>query len=211
LSLVYQSMIENQQKVGHCSIPDNEHFYPVGEPNDYFNYLYRHGGYIHDIKPIGGNSAEILYQYKQLRVVLSGERIKIHVNNPDIKNHVIVAKNTTVVVNIDDHDNPTIWNIDDFVRGWFIGDFTPSIYKTNEYELGVLSHSENEKWGFHFHKEADEINFLLEGRMKLNDKIIEKNSLFVIPKNQIACPIFLKDCQIICIKVPSVPTDKYNV
>jgi len=37
-------------------------------------------------------------------------------------------------------------------RGWFVGNFEPSIYKTDQFEVGVLFHSKGEKWPNHFHK-----------------------------------------------------------
>ncbi len=42
LSLVYKIMLMKNLKVGTCKLKDNEHYYPVGEPNDYFDYLYKH-------------------------------------------------------------------------------------------------------------------------------------------------------------------------
>jgi len=53
-----------------------------------------------------------------------------------------------------------------------------------------------------------EINILVSGSMKLNEKTINANNIFTIYQNEIACPNFLEDCKIICIKVPSVVNDK---
>ena len=36
-------------------------------------------------------------------------------------------------------------------RGWFIGDFEPSVLKTKDFEVGVLVHPKGEKWPAHFH------------------------------------------------------------
>ena len=61
------------------------------------------------------------------------------------------------------------------------------------------------------YKEAEETNILLQGKMKINDKIVEAGSVFRFPKKQIACPIFLEDCHIVCIKEPCVIGDKYCI
>ena len=46
LSLAYQTMIEHGYSIGYHEIDTNlEKFYPVGEPYDYFKYLYEKGGY----------------------------------------------------------------------------------------------------------------------------------------------------------------------
>ena len=38
------------------------------------------------------------------------------------------------------------------VKGWFVGDFEPSVYKTKEFEVGYFTHKKGEKWPFHYHK-----------------------------------------------------------
>lgn len=48
LSLCYQSMLEMGKTVGIHDIQPNEKYWPVGEPDDYFKYLYSVGGYIYD-------------------------------------------------------------------------------------------------------------------------------------------------------------------
>jgi hypothetical protein len=47
--------------------------------------------------------------------------------------------------------------------------------------------------------------------MSLNDEIINIGDIFIIEPNQIARPVFYEDCQILCVKTPSVPGDKYSV
>jgi len=44
--------------------------------------------------------------------------------------------------------------------------------------------------------------------MIINGMEINENDVFVFEEKQIACPIFLEDCHIVCIKVPSIPNDK---
>jgi dTDP-glucose pyrophosphorylase len=96
-------------------------------------------------------------------------------------------------------------------RGWFIGDFLPTAYQTDQFEVGFLRHCKDEKWPVHFHKKAIEINYLVSGKMKLNHKILNKGDLFIFDKGEIACPIFLEDCEILCVKVPSSIGDKYEI
>ena len=38
--------------------------------------------------------------------------------------------------------------------------------------------------------------------------LLNENDIFVIDKEEIACPIFLEDCHILVVKIPSVPGDK---
>jgi quercetin dioxygenase-like cupin family protein len=101
--------------------------------------------------------------------------------------------------------------LSDYFRGWFIGNFNPSIYKTEDFEVGVLEHKKGEYWQPHYHKEAVEINVVLSGKMTLNGVEMNVGDIFRIEKNEVARPEFLEDCKILVVKTPSVIGDKYNV
>lgn len=104
-----------------------------------------------------------------------------------------------------------IFNIQDMWRGWFVGDFDPSVYKTDKFEVGILKHSKGEIWPKHYHKVATEINCLLTGRMILQGKELVPGDIFILDPLEIADPVFLEDCSVVVIKTPSVKKDKYEV
>lgn len=104
-----------------------------------------------------------------------------------------------------------VTNINDYYRGWLIGNFEPSLIKTDQFEVAVLTHKKNEVWPKHYHKIATEYNVLLEGKMTICGKDINKGDVFVIYPLEVADPIFLEDCKVLCVKVPSVIGDKYEV
>lgn len=101
--------------------------------------------------------------------------------------------------------------IDNFTRGWFVGDFEPSIHRTSAFEVGVLNHKKGEKWSAHFHKKAREINLLLEGKMLMHGFELTAGQVFILEPWEVADPIFLEDCKVLVIKTPSVKGDKYEV
>jgi choline kinase len=104
--------------------------------------------------------------------------------------------------------NVSLSNMNEMTRGWFIGDFEPSVFNTKDFEVGYLHHKKGELWQVHYHEFMTEVNVLIKGKMILNDLEINEGQIFVIHKKEIACPIFLEDCFIICIKIPSVIGDK---
>tara|TARA_Y100000389_G_scaffold200112_1_gene239874 strand:- start:2380 stop:3435 length:1056 start_codon:yes stop_codon:yes gene_type:complete len=99
-------------------------------------------------------------------------------------------------------------NIKNMTRGWFIGNFKPSVYETENFEVGYLTHNKGEKWPIHYHEKMTEINVLIKGKMKLNDKIINEGDIFTFVPYGVANPEFIEDCKVLCIKVPSVLGDK---
>lgn len=104
-----------------------------------------------------------------------------------------------------------ILNLEDFQRGWFIGDFSPSVIKTDKFEVGLLSHKKGEYWPRHVHKIADEINVLVSGSMSINGRVIREGQIFIIEKGYPSKATFLEDCKVLVVKIPSIPGDKYEL
>lgn len=220
LSLTYQAMLENKLNIGYYQLDAvNGHFYPVGEPDDYINYLYTQGKYINNNQIISSfpytlydkDIVKITYNYdkKGIEIINKGFIILLKSNIVTTKDIITIEDTYYISIEYTHHYSKThTWNITDFIRGWIIGNFIPSIIETDAFELGILKHKKDEKWPFHYHSYMTEINLLLDGEMILNNKKIIKNELFIIDKNQIACPFFLTDVTVLCIKTPSVKNDK---
>lgn len=104
-----------------------------------------------------------------------------------------------------------IHKINDMVGGWFIGDFEPSVYRTQDFEVGIKKHHKGEQYETHYHKESTEINYLVEGKMIIQNKELTAGDVFVIFPYEISDPTFLEDCTVVVVKTPSSPKDKFIV
>lgn len=104
-----------------------------------------------------------------------------------------------------------IRKLTDFKGGWFVGDFKPSVYKTDQFEVCYKFHKKDEKWPTHYHKVATEITYLARGTMIIQGRILEAGNIFILHPGEVANPIFLTDCEVVIIKTPSIPGDKYEV
>lgn len=104
-----------------------------------------------------------------------------------------------------------IFKLIDMKKGWFIGDFEPTTFKTDNFEVSYRIHPKGEKWDTHFHKIGTEINLLIRGKMKICDKILNSGDIFIIHPFEISSPEFYEDCEIVCIKTPSLTNDKFIV
>jgi len=102
-------------------------------------------------------------------------------------------------------------DLSEFWRGWFIGNFEPSIFKTSEFEVGLLFHEKGEVWKKHYHKIGTEYNVLVRGRMLMNGVDIQEGNVFVLEPGEVADPVFLENCLVLVVKTPSLPGDKYEV
>ncbi len=104
-----------------------------------------------------------------------------------------------------------IFKMSDMVGGWFVGDFFPTAFKTNLFEVCYKTHTKGEQWDRHYHKEATEINYLISGKVKIQNIILSAGDIFVIYPWEISDPEFLEDCEVVIVKTPSVIGDKYIV
>lgn len=100
---------------------------------------------------------------------------------------------------------------EDMKKGWFIGDFEPSVVRTKDFEVAFVKHKKDEYWEKHLHKVATEITLVIKGRIKINDAVFSSGDIFVIFPNEIADPTFLEDSEVVIVKIPSDINDKYIV
>jgi quercetin dioxygenase-like cupin family protein len=95
--------------------------------------------------------------------------------------------------------------------GWFIGNFKPAAYHTNEFEVCHKIHAKGERWPKHYHKVATEINYMISGKMTIRGRTLTAGDIFILRPGEIADPKFLTACQLIVVKVPSVKNDKFEI
>tara|TARA_A100001515_G_C4583288_1_gene213655 strand:- start:755 stop:1075 length:321 start_codon:yes stop_codon:yes gene_type:complete len=103
------------------------------------------------------------------------------------------------------------FRIEDMKSGWFVGNFEPTAFKSEDFEVCYRVHPKGEHWQRHTHKIGTEINLLIKGQMKMCNEELQSGDIFIVYPGEISDPIFLEDCEIVCIKSPSVPDDKYEV
>ncbi len=96
----------------------------------------------------------------------------------------------------------------DMKGGWFVGDFTPTALRTTAFEISLKVHPKGELWKWHYHTVCTEVNYLVRGRMTLQGRELAAGDIFTLEPYEIADPVFLEDCEIVCVKTPSAPEDK---
>ena len=104
-----------------------------------------------------------------------------------------------------------VGRLEDTIGGWYVGNFDNAVYKTKGLEVSYKIHKENEKWDWHYHEHLDEINLIVRGTMNLQGRVLTEGDVFVLEPMEIADPVFLTDCEIVCVKVPNFTNDKVVV
>lgn len=104
-----------------------------------------------------------------------------------------------------------ISNITNYKNGWFIGDFEPSIFQNTFFEIAHHKHNKDEKTTPHTHKVTTELNYILKGKLNVSGNILKSGDIWIYEKNEISDVKFLEDSELMVIRWPSIPTDKYIV
>lgn len=97
----------------------------------------------------------------------------------------------------------------DMVRGWFVGEFSPTSFGTNMCEVGVKSYQAGDYESAHYHKIATEITLILSGNARMCNRNWGPGDIVVIEPGEATDFMAITDVTSVVVKVPSVPDDKY--
>lgn len=97
----------------------------------------------------------------------------------------------------------------DMVKGWFVGDFTPTALATRAAEVALKSYRAGEREGRHYHKLAQEITLIQSGRVRMNGIEYRAGDIVVIEPLESTDFEALEDTLTVVVKVPGAVDDKY--
>jgi len=98
--------------------------------------------------------------------------------------------------------------MNEFIKGWFVGDFSPVLLHSKDYEIAVKWFKSGEQEPLHKQIEATEITVVIEGQIRLGGEIFSKGDVITIPPGEFAEFESLTDSSLVCVKTPSLPNDK---
>lgn len=101
--------------------------------------------------------------------------------------------------------------LDDMTRGWFVGNFEPSMYKTNDCEVAVKKYKKGDKESAHYHKIATEITVIIQGKVKMFDQVFKAGDIVIVEPDDITSFEALEDAVNVVVKLPGANDDKYEV
>jgi hypothetical protein len=96
-----------------------------------------------------------------------------------------------------------VLKLKDMKSGWFVGNFEPTAYKTEDFEVNYRVHKAGEEWDYHYHTTVTEINLLIKGKMTIQNTTLVSGDIFIIEPFEVTDPEFLEDCAVVCVKTPS--------
>ena len=100
--------------------------------------------------------------------------------------------------------------LDDMFKGWFIGNFEPSLCKTNDVEVAVKKYNKGDYEEKHYHKIATEYTIIISGRVRMNNREYQVGDIIIIEPNESTDFECLEDNTInVVVKLPGANNDKY--
>ena len=100
--------------------------------------------------------------------------------------------------------------LEDMVKGWFVGNFEPTLLKTNDVEVAVKSYKKGDYEETHYHKIATEIPVIISGRVKMNGIEYKAGDIVVMEPNEATDFECLEDgTKNVVVKYPGANNDKY--
>lgn len=103
-----------------------------------------------------------------------------------------------------------IARIEEMTKGWFIGNFEPSLLKTNAVEVALKKYKKGDYEKAHYHKISTEFTVIVSGRVRMNGKEYIEGDIIVIEPNDSTDFEALEDNTVnVVVKIPGANDDKY--
>ncbi|WP_294378819.1 hypothetical protein [uncultured Clostridium sp.] len=99
--------------------------------------------------------------------------------------------------------------LSDMTKGWFVGNFSPTIYSTNDVEVAVKSYKAGECEQAHYHKVATEITVIVSGRVRMNGIEYKEGDIIIMEPNDVTDFYAITDSVNTVVKIPGANNDKY--
>ena len=100
------------------------------------------------------------------------------------------------------------FKIDSMKGGWFVGDFSPSIFKNKKVEVGIKYYQAGDKEPLHAHLKTWEITVIVKGRVIMAGKELNKGDIILLEPGDESSLEVLEDSALTIVKYPSIPSDK---
>lgn len=101
-----------------------------------------------------------------------------------------------------------IFELKDFERGYFIGDFFKAVFRTNNFEVSYKFHKKGDVHERHYHQYTTEFILVTQGSLIVNKNKIVKGQLFILEPYMVNEIDYLEDTELVVIKSPSLPNDR---
>lgn len=101
--------------------------------------------------------------------------------------------------------------LEEMVKGWFVGDFSPTAHQTQACEVAVKHYSAGDHESAHYHKVATEITLVISGHVRMAGREWGPGDIVVLSPGEVTDFEALTDTINVVVKTPGALDDKFLV
>lgn len=102
------------------------------------------------------------------------------------------------------------FKLENMKKGWFVGDFIPTVYPTQQCEVAVKRFRVGDRESEHYHKLATEITVVVSGKVMMFNREWGPNDIVVAEPYDVTGFEALTDVVLAVVKIPGLLNDKYE-
>jgi hypothetical protein len=102
-------------------------------------------------------------------------------------------------------------SLDQMVRGWFVGNFEPTAYRTSDVEVAIKHYVAGDTEERHVHKVATELTAVVSGSVRMDGQDLHAGDILTLLPGEPCDFLAVTDATVVAVKLPAVPGDKYIV
>lgn len=102
-------------------------------------------------------------------------------------------------------------SLDEMVRGWFVGDFEPTVYASSEVEVAIKHYAAGDTEARHVHKVATELTAVVSGTVRMDGRELGAGEILRLEPGEPSDFEAVTDAVVVAVKLPAVAGDKYLV
>lgn len=102
-----------------------------------------------------------------------------------------------------------LFKLEEMIKGWFIGNFNPTLFSTNDVEVGIKKYIAGDQEGAHHHKIATEFTVIINGKVEMSGKTYTDGDIIKIKPGLSTDFKAITDVTTVVIKIPGAMNDKY--
>lgn len=99
--------------------------------------------------------------------------------------------------------------LSEMTKGWFVGNFLPTIFQTEEVEVAVKQYPPGAYEEWHFHKIATEITVIVSGEVEMSGRRFRTGDIVLIAPGEGTDFKTITETVTTVVKVPGASNDKY--
>jgi quercetin dioxygenase-like cupin family protein len=104
-----------------------------------------------------------------------------------------------------------VYRLENMVKGWFVGAFSPTVLKTNDCEIAVKRYQQGDYEKNHYHQLATEITVVIEGLITMCGKDWKAGDIIKLAPGEQTDFLAITNAVTVVVKHPGALNDKYLV